>query len=335
MGFSISSLNPVNLIKQVPDLAGDAVGAVKDAGEAVVDFGRDEFKRLGGLKDDVREALIHPEVHLRGKGGLLDLARDPKLAPLAWKPGAPLSQAVNAHSTNTREQMLDALKSPHGYNWFEADVRFELDDNEAGKKIELRHDAMREPGSNLSMEEWLEIGKASGRGLKLDFKEGETIPRTVQKIQEAGIDDRRLMLNLGMDNMNKYGPMLRKAFPNAILAINPRSGEKGFDDRHLDEAKALAKQLGGPITFVLRNDLVSESTVKRLNNEPNWTVSIWNSPMKDLDVAQRRRQLEGWGVDGVIDLRPSLDTEGLIKGGLDKGYQFVTSKFEDLRQKLF
>src|SRR3954462_14291589 len=51
-----------------------------------------------------------------------------------WWAGRPLSQARNAHRTNTKEQFNDALHS--GANWFEGDVRKEINSD----RIEMRHD---------------------------------------------------------------------------------------------------------------------------------------------------------------------------------------------------
>src|SRR4051812_7496831 len=57
-----------------------------------------------------------------------------------WWAGRPLSEARNAHRTNTKEQFDDALHS--SANWFEGDVRKEINSD----RIEMRHDPIQESG---------------------------------------------------------------------------------------------------------------------------------------------------------------------------------------------
>ncbi len=114
--------------------------------------------------------------------------RSPRVAP----PAAPapkhpsLGNAKNAHRTNTREQFEAALKS--GANWFEGDVRLEID----GSGIEMRHDQAHESGDNLTLREWLTMGKASGRGLKLDVKESQHLPAILDELERARTPSREV-----------------------------------------------------------------------------------------------------------------------------------------------
>src|SRR5262245_5187470 len=66
-----------------------------------------------------------------------------------WWRGRPLSEAKNAHKTNTKEQFDEAMKN--GSNFFEGDVRKEIH----GDRIEMRHDDGQETGDNLTLKEWL------------------------------------------------------------------------------------------------------------------------------------------------------------------------------------
>lgn len=40
------------------------------------------------------------------------------------------------------------------------------------------------------------MGKESGRGLKLDIKEGDQMPAVLDELEKVGIPEERLMLNL-------------------------------------------------------------------------------------------------------------------------------------------
>lgn len=249
-----------------------------------------------------------------------ELVADPLHGDLTWKKGQPLSEGVNAHSTNTAEDMKAALESDHGYNWLEGDVRFEIDHKD---RIEMRHDETHEQGDNLTLREWLEVGKASGKGLKLDFKEGKAIPEALRMIKEIGIPEHRIMINVGDGDTEKYGALIRKELPGAIIALNPADALDGhenadgpYEDWQLDRLIAQAERLGQPTAFVLREDRVTPEIVKKL--EAVGPVSIWNAPSRGGvdDVEARRKELESWGVTGVIDLRESYDTLDKIREGL-------------------
>ena len=247
-------------------------------------------------------------------------AADPDRANAVWTPNRPLSEAVNAHSTNTVTDLKYALRSSHGYNWLEGDVRTGIDEKD---HIEMRHEKAHEPGDNLSLKEWLEIGKASGKGLKLDIKEGEAINGVIATLKEVGVPQERLMLNLSDTDMAKSGVRLRREFPRATMAINPadslpgkESGDGPYASWQVDRMIDQAKKVGAPVTFVLRADKVSPAIVKKL--EALGSVSIWNEPFFGGldDVEAKRAELKKWGVSGVIDLRKSYSTlEKIVHGG--------------------
>lgn len=210
-----------------------------------------------------------------------------------WHAGQPLSEARNAHRTNTKEQFQAALKS--GANWFEGDVRLEID----GSGIEMRHDKQHESGDNLTLREWLTMGKASGRGLKLDVKEPEHMAEILKTIKEVGIPEERLMINLGFGAMQKWGAEIRKQFPNAILAINPPTEGKvgAAEARRMVEQ---AKQFGDPVNFVVRYDLLTDEGIREFQKHPGAAISVWGSEVKD--VARTTEELKRRGVNGMIDL---------------------------------
>ena len=220
----------------------------------------------------------------------------PSRHPHAWWPGRPLNQAVPAHRTNTPEEFQRALAS--GRNFFEGDVRVSVD---PPHHLEMRHD--KDPGDtkNLSLREWLARGKAAGVGLKLDIKEADQLPELIREVQAAHLDDHLLMLNLGSVTMAREGAELRRLFPHATLALNP--GHLEPFSANVQPMIDLARRLGGPVTFVLRNDLVDAATVKQL--EAVGPVSIWNEPEIDGNSNLRRRahELRALGATGVVDLR--------------------------------
>ena len=90
---------------------------------------------------------------------LLEAARS--RPELAWAPDRHISEASNAHLTNTPDELEVALKG--NFNFLEGDIRL----NANGVPV-MAHDAEQKTGLTLS--DWLRIGKASERGLKADVK---------------------------------------------------------------------------------------------------------------------------------------------------------------------
>lgn len=207
-----------------------------------------------------------------------------------------LDGATNAHRTNTVEEMTEALD--HDTDWLEGDIREEID---RPGQIEARHDEGREPGDNLTFDQWLDAGLASGRGLKLDIKEPELTPQILDQLEERGVPDERLMFNLKAEDIARYGPEIRERFPDAILAINPP--DQGLTPEGLARMAQLADELGGQSTFVIREDLLSDEAVQALQG--HGSISIWNDPSRPADgsIEERTRELRERGVNGVIDLR--------------------------------
>ena len=235
-----------------------------------------------------------------------------------WHRGQPLSEARNAHRTNTKEQFQEALAS--NANWFEGDVRLEID----GSGIEMRHDKQHESGDNLTLREWLTMGKQSGRGLKLDIKEPEHMAEILKTIKEVGIPQERLMLNLGFGAMEQWGAEIRKQFPNAILAINPPTEGKvsAADARRMVEQ---AKKFGDPVNFVVRYDKLTDEAIREFQKHPGAAISVWGSGVKD--VAATTESLKRRGVNGMIDLASGhgkgaddylRDGFNYVRTGLDK-----------------
>ncbi|NTX63664.1 DUF2181 domain-containing protein [Myxococcus sp. CA051A] len=222
-------------------------------------------------------------------------AESPAPVDNTWSGTQPLSEARNAHRTNTKEQFEDALNS--GANWFEGDVRKEINKDSP----EMRHDKNHEDGDNLTLNEWLTMGKESGRGLKLDIKEADQMPAVLDELEKVGISEDRLMLNLGFEDMQEWGPKIRERFPNAILAINPPTGGdvKGTDAQKMVD---LAKELGGPATFVVRHDKLTDEAIKTFlpaGSPAAGTISVWGDSKDPVKAAE---DLKARGVNGMIDI---------------------------------
>lgn len=273
-----------------------------------------------------------PLVREHAPADLFELAQRTRSPETLWLAGMPLSHAKNAHSTNTKEHMEEALKE--GYNYLEGDLRTEINPPYA---LEMRHDKGHESGDNLTFAEWLEVGKASGRGLKIDVKEGDRMPDILDALEESGIPTDRLMLNLGDGDLERWGSEIRRRFPDMLVAVNPtdRLGEASNEDGpmeawQIDRMLAHAEALGGPVTFVIRFDRLTDEAIRRLQEVG--PVSIWNSPgvggMED--VEEEARTLRDRGVAGVIDLRPSYGLGDKAEFALDKAKNWAKGWIDKL-----
>ncbi len=223
-----------------------------------------------------------------------------------WWGGRPLGEARNAHQTNTVEEFDDAQAS--SANFFEGDVRLEID----GSGLEMRHDRGHESGDNLTLGQWLDKGRDSGRGLKLDIKEPQHMAGVLEEVRAAGIPDERLMFNLGFGGMAEWGAEIREQFPNAYLAINPPT-EGTVGAAEAEKMVEQARQFGGPVTFVVRHDKLSDEAIRILSQAG--PVSVWGSGVQD--VPGRTAELKERGVTGMIDLSGphSIGPGEVIDGG--------------------
>ena len=238
-------------------------------------------------------------------------ARKPKAPPVGpnrpWNNDMPLRGSRNAHRTNTTEQIEEARHSK--VHWFEGDLR---SPNHPKQPLNMGHDDS-EQGMPLS--EWLKRGKASGRGLKLEMKDVQSaaeVDRILDEVEKSNQDgklDQRLMFNMAAGNMERFGQQIAERFPGAILAITARQGELTPQ-----EVRRLQDIPNGwdprpKVTYVLNETQVARGLVHKL--QQIGPVSIWNNVGTDLvsedgqgSVDDRRRRLERMGVEGVIGLEP-------------------------------
>lgn len=237
---------------------------------------------------------------------LLRLAR--ARPELAWHAGNDISMARNAHFTNTAGQMAEALASDA--NFLEGDVRIAPD----GELI-MAHS--HEDADGMSLEEWLEIAKRSGRGMKLDIKVSSAILPTLQMLLRHRARESRLIINLTvvsreLDTVATLDQLhaARRLFPASIVNLSVTV------DRYTRALHAqlgrFARAIGGPVMFPLRADLVTPQTVAELRRFGR--VAVWNTPelYAPRDVATATAMLRSWGVDGTIDLRPASGWEKVL-----------------------
>lgn len=198
--------------------------------------------------------------------------------------------------------MREALEGDN--NWLEGDLRVAGDG-----RLVMSHDADKED-EGLELQEWLAIGGAGARGLKVDVKENEAIPELLDQLEASGIPDGRIMLNVGASALDEQAVRdVRARFPEAWIALNPRAEEgRGYHDEDLAEITALADAAGGRVAFPIRWDIASDEAVKAL--KPHGRISIWTSASQGTpdDAAAETASLRERGVDGVIDLGPPTGT---------------------------
>lgn len=209
---------------------------------------------------------------------------------LAWPLGRDISQSSNAHVTNTRRELADALRSDH--DWFEGDVGL-LDG-----RVVMRHDA-DDPVVDLDLESWLRVVDASGRGAKVDIKAAAALPQILELVRRSGIPEHRIMFNVGLWPTPEL-LSIRRAFPNAIIDLSPRADAE-LSAADITRLQVTSRVVGGPLMFPIRVDLVDAGVVRALR--PFGRVAIWNSPGLTKPADGDPARLRAMGVDGMIDLR--------------------------------
>ena len=236
----------------------------------------------------------------------------------AWPLDGDIANVVNAHYTNTYDELQKALESD--CNWFECDVRPEgplrryapfLD----GKPRPVTaHDSYQTNG--MLFEDWVRIVAASGRGIKVDLKDDAALEGVLATLKKYQVDERRIILNINVTQPGS-GPKagedarlkkIRNEFPGCRIKLSPGGGSSK-DGKYTDAAVArlieYAKAAGKPVMYALRAEWVTPEIVKKL--EPYGNVSIWNSPstFDPTDVNKEVEKFRGWGVTGMIDLMTS------------------------------
>ncbi|HEY4001909.1 MAG TPA: DUF2181 domain-containing protein [Candidatus Xenobia bacterium] len=275
----------------------------------------------------VHDLFIHGPRPAPVVDGLVEEARQTASPATTWGPAMRLDQVRNAHNTNRASEMKGALEG--NYNCLEGDVRL------AGsirpfpgyhdRPVITAHDVTATDG--FTLQEWLRIGLASGRGLKLDIKEGSAVPEIIRQLRHSRVPAQRLILNGGVD-VGGDNPLLRvakdavnvvlhdrttlqdftamrAAFPQALIALSPSTSK--LDTAQCDKLARWAKAIGGPVMFVLDAQYTTPETVQHLKAHGH--IALWNDPKrwKPGDVEATTQRFRDLGVDGVIDLRNEVE----------------------------
>lgn len=222
---------------------------------------------------------------------LLALARARR--ELAWPEGRDIALANNAHATNTRQQLVEALQGD--YDWMEGDVAIQ-----DGKAV-MRHRYGDRVDVDLAL--WVRLVAASGRGAKFDFKDVAALPQVLALVREAGIPAHRLIFNVSRLPPEQLRA-IRRAFPDAIINLSPVT-DADLSPADLAELQVSARIVGGRVMFPIRIDLLSDTVVRSLR--PFGRVAIWNTPLLWNPRHDERARLRAFGVDGMIDLREPRD----------------------------
>lgn len=296
--------NEVSLPGDGSSLWGTVTSPLSAAGGALSDAGGGAFDWSTG---QVRDNFFEPvDLSDAQHSELLGLAEDAASTDRG-RDAVPFNEQQNAHHSNTIGEMREALEGD--YDWLEGDVRRD--------PPVMGHDLVS--GGGLRFEDWLEIGAASGRGLKIDIKERGSIDGIIEAVQASGVPEDQLMFNVdavtgpggsGVNATPDDVRRLREAFPDAHIAIGAVTGGTSdgttYTEAQVSQMIALADDIGGSVFFPLRAELVTPQIVERL--EAHGNVSIWNSPRTyALDgpdaIAADAQRFRDMGVEGIIDLR--------------------------------
>lgn len=294
---SFGDLNPIKAVQKV------AEGAVRLGKEGLQELDEATEGLQEGVGDFLEDRLVdasevgaklklpwgqwfeHPQLEAKERHELVQAARAQALRLPQLRPWG---EAINAHHTNTPEELREAIAGD--FDCFEVDVRVMKGFD--GKPTPV---AAHDQGSlgGVTLDEWFSIAGATGRYLKLDFKEPEALPAVLALAKKHGVAGDRLVFNLSANP--KALEAVRQAFPTATLAIGAPA-----DGARQEEIAALAKRLGPPVTFVMQRDDIDAGAVARL--EAVGPISAWGergSRAEREAIAQRLREL---GVTGMIDL---------------------------------
>ncbi|TQF08603.1 hypothetical protein FJV41_49040 [Myxococcus llanfairpwllgwyngyllgogerychwyrndrobwllllantysiliogogogochensis] len=256
-----------------------------------------------------------------------------------WKPGQKLSEANNAHSTNTQHDFNKAVEE--GKNWVEGDLQTKKDGG-----MEMNHD---ESGPKLSFQEWLAKGKALGVGVKVDVKldafkndpvkKEAAVKEMVKQVVDSGIPGERLMFSVNPTEARWIREALGDKLPNATMGINAPDGALTSDTAAAMQ-QHITDNAPRPVSFITRYKDIKDASPEVIQALKNGkaTVSVWNDPgdMSPLieqadDVVSETKKLKERGVDGMIDIRESTTlaiTGGKLKDTAGDVKDSVVSSFK-------
>jgi hypothetical protein len=226
-----------------------------------------------------------------------DRARD------AWTLGDGPEAMRNAHMSNTAEQLRIALEGD--YNSLEGDVRLEH-----GVPV-MSHD--RAGAHALLFADWLRVGLATGKHLRIDFKEAAALDQVSALLKRMHVPDEQVTLNVstGTPHMDSDVDLatlerVRAAHPKALIGFNLTPTLLGREPRAAVEAAARA--IGGPTQVAIAVQDANPARIRELR-DAGLFVGVWNDvsthPVED--VAGTVAQLRERGANGLVDLRTAED----------------------------
>ncbi|NTX08882.1 hypothetical protein [Myxococcus sp. CA040A] len=256
-----------------------------------------------------------------------------------WKPGQKLSEANNAHATNTQHDFNKAVEE--GKNWVEGDLQTKKDGG-----MEMNHD---ESGPKLSFQEWLAKGKALGVGVKVDVKldafkndpvkKEAAVKEMVKQVVDSGIPGERLMFSVNPTEARWIREALGDKLPTATMGINAPDGALTSDTAAAMQ-QHITDNAPRPVSFITRYKDIKDASPEVIQALKNGkaTVSVWNDPgdMSPLieqadDVVSETKKLKERGVDGMVDIRESTTlaiTGGKLKDTAGDVKDSVVSSFK-------
>ena len=224
------------------------------------------------------------------------------LSQLAQETDLPRHVQLVWHGINDARNLRLFLAS--NVAWGEADVRL----HPASEQLVLRHDPLN--GAHpcrqedlLLLEDVLESVGASGKSIKLDLKEGDSVVHeSLAALRNAGFDDSRVWFNANANLLGKEGfAVLQDAYPSAIFQVP------------IDAMVPIL--LGRP-----------EEGLECLEELRSWginRVSVkWNTPQ----MSRLVEQLNAWGFEtnvyNVPDLKAFLKTALLLPRSITSDFNF-------------
>lgn len=155
--------------------------------------------------------------------------------------------------------------------------------------------------SDLTFEDWIEAVASAQKGAKLDFKDPSVVAPCLTKLQRLNRRDMPVFLNADLlqgpgGGPSKFQPQefisqCSRYYPEGILSIGWTTGhvEEGrYSGEMVDRMLEACERAEGAITFPVRAYFVRDSwtDLQRLLENPEYTLTIWNSEVVGEDLKQ-------------------------------------------------
>lgn len=218
-----------------------------------------------------------------------------------------------AHRVNIREDLEKEIQNPSTM-MIEVDVHYLPDTKEivmihydwgfedVPYNIWLTQAAQLPKEDKLYFNEWIESIIASKKGAKLDYKNHESVPISLEYIKGFGdLQNTPLIFNADVlrgpggrvphFNAHEFIELINTYFPDSIISLGfTTSYKQDADYSHdlLQQILALTKKYDGHVTFPIRACYIrrSEEALLKLLEDNDCSISIFNDEtVSDEDVA--------------------------------------------------